>query len=203
MWQNACSSFTNFIHFYSHIPCGMWRFSCKWFYHNVWFLLTHPVWDVTISHLLSFYFNFISTHTSRVGCDHNTLIDSIAKNQFLLTHPVWDVTSYTAWKNQKWNFYSHIPCGMWHKTATNKQNTTNFYSHIPCGMWHINNTTESVLENFYSHIPCGMWPRTAESQYNSDNFYSHIPCGMWLTVCYLFCHCDNFYSHIPCGMWRN
>ena len=55
------------------------------------FLLTHPVWDVTMTG----------------GIDVNRLTG------FLLTHPVWDVTGveydkvfYTD------NFYSHIPCGM-------------------------------------------------------------------------------------------
>ena len=33
------------------------------------FLLTHPVWDVTVILSNSFCTYFISTHTSRVGCD--------------------------------------------------------------------------------------------------------------------------------------
>ena len=34
----------------------------------------------------------ISTHTSRVGCDQEQHLPSIALSKFLLTHPVWDVT---------------------------------------------------------------------------------------------------------------
>ena len=33
------------------------------------FLLTHPVWDVTVSGKARVSGNAISTHTSRVGCD--------------------------------------------------------------------------------------------------------------------------------------
>ena len=34
-------------HFYSHIPCGMWRFNHVRLEVMIKFLLTHPVWDVT------------------------------------------------------------------------------------------------------------------------------------------------------------
>ena len=58
--------------FYSHIPCGMWRrFRCG-----------------------RDQLNFISTHTSRVGCDDvNTFSPVEIVEAFLLTHPVWDVTA--------------------------------------------------------------------------------------------------------------
>ena len=78
------------------------------------FLLTHPVWDVTLmlfylfhafcnisTHtsrvgcdLLIYFFELvsnISTHTSRVGCDARAA-DGSMRDAFLLTHPVWDVT---------------------------------------------------------------------------------------------------------------
>ena len=100
--------------FYSHIPCGMWqkmrnilvhivRFLLT---HPVWdvtgtsvfrsmllmvFLLTHPVWDVTVIRRRTLNITAISTHTSRVGCDFNIVIHLF---------PLF-------------NFYSHIPCGMW------------------------------------------------------------------------------------------
>ena len=35
--------------FYSHIPCGMWRTIWNWNYLCRKFLLTHPVWDVTLT----------------------------------------------------------------------------------------------------------------------------------------------------------
>ena len=57
---------------------------------NLQFLLTHPVWDVTVL-----------TQIQQRGI------------VFLLTHPVWDVTdSCENIGMQAVNFYSHIPCGM-------------------------------------------------------------------------------------------
>ena len=35
------------LHFYSHIPCGMWRKRISACFISLKFLLTHPVWDVT------------------------------------------------------------------------------------------------------------------------------------------------------------
>ena len=58
------------------------------------FLLTHPVWDVTNFHFFIFSQLFMSTHTSRVGCDFFTCSNYTASSSFLLTHPVWDVTKY-------------------------------------------------------------------------------------------------------------
>ena len=56
------------------------------------FLLTHPVWDVTLMLFYLFHaFCNISTHTSRVGCDARAA-DGSMRDAFLLTHPVWDVT---------------------------------------------------------------------------------------------------------------
>ena len=57
------------------------------------FLLTHPVWDVTKPLFLMLYTSLISTHTSRVGCDSNFHPLPVRPFGFLLTHPVWDVTN--------------------------------------------------------------------------------------------------------------
>ena len=54
------------------------------------FLLTHPVWDVTYRFLEFALRLVISTHTSRVGCDN---------------------TGPQGPQGEK-DFYSHIPCGM-------------------------------------------------------------------------------------------
>ena len=54
------------------------------------FLLTHPVWDVTLALNQLIILIQISTHTSRVGCDL----------QFADLETVIQ------------DFYSHIPCGM-------------------------------------------------------------------------------------------
>ena len=55
--------------FYSHIPCGMWPKCFVCFPQCNKFLLTHPVWDVTIRFKIAIEGDNISTHTSRVGCD--------------------------------------------------------------------------------------------------------------------------------------
>ena len=54
------------------------------------FLLTHPVWDVTLAVLTPTEVMKISTHTSRVGCD-------------AFYRKVFQGCNH---------FYSHIPCGM-------------------------------------------------------------------------------------------
>ena len=57
------------------------------------FLLTHPVWDVTIiKGIKNLPSLLISTHTSRVGCDTTPQLLMTWRTGFLLTHPVWDVT---------------------------------------------------------------------------------------------------------------
>ena len=61
------------------------------------FLLTHPVWDVTKRYQKKGCMAEISTHTSRVGCDLAGLILSSPDELFLLTHPVWDVTDSKGW----------------------------------------------------------------------------------------------------------
>ena len=60
-------------HFYSHIPCGMWQHGDEYQYNSAGFLLTHPVWDVTLWPLEALQTSAISTHTSRVGCDTRRL----------------------------------------------------------------------------------------------------------------------------------
>ena len=92
------------------------------------FLLTHPVWDVTVfgnaevtGNAISTHTSrvgcdemplsiwrckvAISTHTSRVGCDYKPLLGGCLQIPFLLTHPVWDVTAiYSIFQSH----YSHI-----------------------------------------------------------------------------------------------
>ena len=146
----------------------------------------------------------ISTHTSRVGCDDG-LIEALGRII---------------------NFYSHIPCGMWHRTerqgCSDKDISTHtsrvgcddrlvlldlcffyFYSHIPCGMWRYLSPVVMVRKNFYSHIPCGMWLRahvlcvlTAISTHTS-----RVGCDEMGRLSHA--QAQNFYSHIPCGMWHN
>ena len=107
------------LNFYSHIPCGMWRLFVLMYYQNSQFLLTHPVWDVTSLTGFSFNPKAISTHTSRVGCDHLFVSKPLFIN--ISTHtsrvgcdnvvlPISCILQY---------FYSHIPCGMWPFAAVN------------------------------------------------------------------------------------
>ena len=99
--------------FYSHIPCGMWLISgAAQNSGGITFLLTHPVWDVTWEMCLYMRLIGISTHTSRVGCDHRKgEVNLLGK--FLLTHPVWDVTqtnAYALWYNRISTHTSRVGC---------------------------------------------------------------------------------------------
>ena len=91
MWQNLCFVSLILLYFYSHIPCGMWRCSTIRTMARYIFLLTHPLWDVTLLLYNYLMHTTISTHTSLVGCDMFSLL--------------------LFWFHL--NFYSHIPCGMW------------------------------------------------------------------------------------------
>ena len=138
------------------------------------FLLTHPVWDVTEFLIIHCYLQWISTHTSRVGCD-------------IAMCEIYEMMGY---------FYSHIPCGMWRKSFTSGWRSVDFYSHIPCGMWlHFADFWAAQFLDFYSHIPCGMWPRNTRQWTDYSHFYSHIPCGMWLLFFFLFCDSSHISTH--------
>ena len=113
MWRLIGLNELDHRDFYSHIPCGMWRTGSHEDRPWMWFLLTHPVWDVTSIPPLYNLTWWISTHTSRVGCDD----DGHHKCQ------------------HSDDFYSHIPCGMWQEPSVIPSELPDFYSHIPCGMW--------------------------------------------------------------------
>ena len=101
--------------------------------------------------------------------------------QFLLTHPVWDVT-YTnpAIQAFLWNFYSHIPCGMWREPKSGPSGALKFLLTHP--VWDVTNFVVGLMlyigiSTHTSRVGCDpdqAWP----SQPPLD-FYSHIPCGMW------------------------
>ena len=159
MWRVSPSCCTSRLHFYSHIPCGMWRCRCSSCVPCKKFLLTHPVWDVTHFNLPPCFFRqyfyshipcgmwrcfrnsfhaaaCISTHTSRVGCDQVASANS----------------------RQKQNFYSHIPCGMWRLQQDEKTQQRKFLLTHP--VWDVTRSLVGVTRgdmHFYSHIPCGMW----------------------------------------------
>ena len=122
------------------------------------FLLTHPVWDVTVSSFMSFILSGISTHTSRVGCDKQNLatgrqvkisthtsrvgcdssLDNVSSSSssFLLTHPVWDVTYVVAPHDSCTIISTHtsrVGCD-YISLILYAPTPYYFYSHIPCGM---------------------------------------------------------------------
>ena len=151
------------FHFYSHIPYGMWRIPKLKHFVLLRFLLTHPVWDVTLfSDIIKLSsYNFYS----HIPCGMWRLVCKIHRR----------------WRN----FYSHIPCGMWPVLTpfsliapmSGRFLLTHPVWDVTLEMQRLN----FLFQNFYSHIPCGMWPTLIE-WYNKNklNFYSHIPCGMWL-----------------------
>ena len=147
--------------------------------------------------------------------------------KFLLTHPVWDVTrSLEKSEDYTINFYSHIPCGMWHSyrsichllvqisTHTSRvgcdqyssdltQWRNHFYSHIPCGMWPVKRHLRCQKPKISTHTSRVGCDKLADlSEVVDKDFYSHIPCGMWRIMRENIRFSKNFYSHIPCGMWH-
>ena len=79
------------FHFYSHIPCGMWR--CN----SLGVSVSIP----------------ISTHTSRVGCDGDQDVEIGVCWHFYSHIPCGMWHKLGKQFDRRINFYSHIPCGMW------------------------------------------------------------------------------------------
>ena len=99
--------------FYSHIPCGMWLNFSSFKLAMIRFLLTHPLWDVTVIN-----------------------VKGTLKYSFLLTHPLWDVTQTrktVAFCIPISTHTSLVGCDV--KSSSFLWAAFNFYSHIPCGMW--------------------------------------------------------------------
>ena len=111
--------------------------------HPVWdvtvsgdaFLLTHPVWDVTRLYGRVLVTFCISTHTSRVGCDRND-----TGNWHCIK-----ISTHT----------SRVGCDM--QSKIDAYDAVQFLLTHP--VWDVTNNRMkpvSELVNFYSHIPCGM-----------------------------------------------
>ena len=212
-------------HFYSHIPCGMWRPRRGRYRHTHKFLLTHPVWDVTSYKWKLFcYFKFLLTHPVwDVTAFHTSCYRIIV---FLLTHPVWDVTGAICLSFRRiYDFYSHIPCGMWRYLFWyRRRRIMNFYSHIPCGMWlrrcylkycrdkfllthPVWDVTMRMLklENIIqisthtSRVGCDSENTARPREWSISTHTSRVGCDVRL--CRTLWSEWNFYSHIPCGMW--
>ena len=123
--------------------------------------------------------NHISTHTSRVGCDCIRIFRIV----------------------QKKHFYSHIPCGMRPVLSGTESKCSDFYSHIPCGMRRDYCFLRDIVVRISTHtsrVGCDSFrPAVLRILFH---FYSHIPCGMRLYIQDELFAFANFYSHIPCGM---
>ena len=96
---------------------------------------------------------------------------------------MWDVTKDTAYKQglKDADFYSHIPCGMWHYIWGIYWGSSDFYSHIPCGMWLMAENPFHQYQTISTHtsrVGCDLFFSIFCTSF--QNFYSHIPCGMWL-----------------------
>ena len=145
-----------------------------------WFLLTHPVWDVT-----------------------NVTFSCYLYSQFLLTHPVWDVTIVKWQKLVTWEISTHTSrVGCDHILICPLFFFFHFYSHIPCGMWPIMKLCSEISKNFYSHIPCGMWRGKSVNSHPRKRISTHtsrVGCDAYGDEVTTWN--QDFYSHIPCGMW--
>ena len=147
-------------HFYSHIPCGMWRIIhriSETFYR---FLLTHPVWDVTIisQNPIHTAFNFYS----HIPCGMWRFASTSSQtfDKFLLTHPVWDVTEMAArFPSFCSTFLLTHP--VWDVTdiRTAGQQTVKAFllTHPVWDVTWLYLGGDPKMGYFYSHIPCGMW----------------------------------------------
>ena len=127
--------------------------------------------------------------------------------------------------NPKINFYSHIPCGMWHLYPIKSNPLLYFYSHIPCGMWLNAFDASSVgvyISTHTSRVGCDQCHRTRpKSEDCISTHTSRVGCDLFVCKCHAFqkfllthpvwdvthwtlnnlAESNHFYSHIPCGMW--
>ena len=138
------------------------------------FLLTHPVWDVTIHGRWAEICNRISTHTSRVGCDKRFLHFFSCLNISTHTSRVGCDAQQAATQLDNLNFYSHIPCGMWLLPQA-CASTSFWWFLLTHPVWDVTQceNKSTFLFNFYSHIPCGMWHALGEAVASSDVISTH------------------------------
>ena len=156
------------------VPCAPTRRG------TIKFLLTHPVWDVTSRPWIFIPFSFISTHTSRVGCDTIPIYHIYQSNQFLLTHPVWDVTSRLPLLRQRLLISTHtsrVGCDLDNRELMFYNIISTHTSRVGCD--HVNGFFKQRIVIFLLTHP--VWDVTKFQNFLDRiayNFYSHIPCGM-------------------------
>ena len=159
MWLLCHDRNSTCWHFYSHIPCEMWPAFRKICPNLFLFLLTHPMWDVTLNDKLPLVLGI--NFYSHIPCEmwHQRGLTLWKLLKFLLTHPMWDVTWVLLLVvHFIWFLLTHP---MWDVTKTPPSGYTkaDFYSHIPCEMWlmHFFGTCEGLtISTHTSHVRCDM-----------------------------------------------
>ena len=169
--------------------------------------------------------------------------------RFLLTHPVWDVTvNAIKADGDATNFYSHIPCGMWHQPKPPQHQQEGFLLTHP--VWDVTMTFCRIVRAKSFLLTHPVWDVTVERRKKFCETRFLLTHPVWdVTSCILCCSTHiqfllthpvwdvtqiryfrkcrgiqfllthpvwdvtftttgknllkiNFYSHIPCGMWR-
>ena len=161
------------------------------------------MWDVTYQKHRKNTIYGISTHTSRVGCDNPSMVIDISVI----------------------NFYSHIPCGMWHYTyyvmilgmsisthtsrvgcdsrnAFSCSNIMQFLLTHP--VWDVTKIglMSLTVDRFLLTHP--VWDVTGHFQwrFTMEQFLLTHPVWDVTWQAEISKHLlSYFYSHIPCGMW--
>ena len=121
------------------------------------FLLTHPVWDVTNRRRPYKRLNFISTHTSRVGCD--SLLPIISVRFSISTHT------------------SRVGCDSVAGSNLSSLGISTHTSRVGCDTVNIVSLSHTIIPTHTSRVGCDNPVMNCLRGY--INFYSHIPCGMW------------------------
>ena len=144
------------------------------------FLLTHPLWDVTLNLAsagamsLDFY--------SHIPCG------------------MWRDTSMSARVAE--NFYSHIPCGMWPFHIALLPHLIAISTHtslVGCDDISDDEHNRFTISTHTSLVGCDCGNTVWQSCLIISTHTSLVGCDIqWIS--HLVTHI-HFYSHIPCGMW--
>ena len=182
-WRYTCGSIWMFWDFYSHAPCGTWHVCWyAWLTIVRAFLLTRPLRDVTVE-----------------------INRRVALMEFLLTRPLRDVTKQLKRKVTVGDISTHTPLAGRDRCVYSYSATDcYFYSHAPCGTWHrslLRPTTHPVIS---THTPlAGRDPVTGLIWTPHLKFLLTRPLrDVTLTGIPFRSYDKYFYSHAPCGTWR-
>ena len=93
---------------------------------------------------------------------------------------------------------------MWRLKAEQGIQEIDFYSHIPCGMWHCKEVKAYAKETISTHtsrVGCDSWKCIRKWIHDISTHTSRVGCDLFFEVSDFFYL--KFYSHIPCGMWHH